>query len=209
MKTAERRQNLREALIAAAERSIDAHGLTGIRARDLAAEVGCAVGAIYNVVADLDELVFAVHQRTLIMLEAELAAAGMPLGGAEGGRNEAIAQLVRMALTYLHFAAAHTRRWRAVFDHQLPEGTQLPGAYREQQQRLFSVVEQPLRVLQPNLGPEESALLARSLFSAVHGMAILGLEAKLGTISLHDLEQQITAILTALGTGLSLRAEQS
>ena len=50
MKTAERKQNLKMALIAAAERAVAARGLAGLKARSLAAEVGCAVGAIYNVV---------------------------------------------------------------------------------------------------------------------------------------------------------------
>lgn len=206
MKTTERRQSLREALIAVAERSIDAHGLAGLKARELAAEAGCAVGAIYNVVADLDDLVLAVNARTLTMLEAELVAAALPPpGGVDGndGADGATAQLVRMALGYLRFAAAHTRRWRAVFDHRLPDGKELPDWYRGQQQRLFAFVEQPLQVLQPDLAHEQFELLARSLFSAVHGIVMLGLEEKLGAVSLADLEAQTTAILTALGVGFS------
>ncbi|MEJ2118824.1 MAG: TetR/AcrR family transcriptional regulator [Alphaproteobacteria bacterium] len=224
MKTSERRQNLKETLIVAATRNIDALGLAGIKARDLAAEAGCAVGAIYNVVADLDELVLAVNARTLTMLEDELKAAADANANADVGEgvgegagiassqtgvdksqvDEAVAQLVRLAICYLHFAAKHTRRWRAIFEHNLPEGRQLPDQYQEQQRHLFAFIEEPLRVLQPGLAPEQSELLARTLFSAVHGITILGLEEKLGAVSLADLEQQITAILTALGAGLSL-----
>src|SRR5262249_10067582 len=64
-KAVARRRKLRDALIAAAERTIEADGLRGLRARDLALRVGCAVGAIYNVFADLDDLVFAVNALTL------------------------------------------------------------------------------------------------------------------------------------------------
>ena len=56
MNTATRRENLRDALTDAAARAIADHGLSGLKARALADEAGCAVGAIYNVVADLDEL---------------------------------------------------------------------------------------------------------------------------------------------------------
>ncbi len=45
---------LREALVSAAERTVAAQGLSGLRARDLAREAGCAVGAIYTVFPDLD-----------------------------------------------------------------------------------------------------------------------------------------------------------
>jgi AcrR family transcriptional regulator len=198
MKTAERRQNLKEALIAAATRSIEAHGLSSLKARELAAEAGCAVGAIYNVVADLDDLILAVNMRTLDALEARLTAAN--------GREEgAIAQLIRLALAYLDFAATHTKRWRAVFEHHMPECRELPAEYLLQQRRLFAYIEQPLRILQPNLSPEASLLLARSLFSAVHGIVLLGLEERLGAISPADLETQIAAILTAFGRGLPAR----
>src|SRR3954471_19900177 len=113
-KAAERRDKLREALIDAAERTIETHGLRALRARELAAEVGCAVGAIYNVVADLDELIYAVNARTLAALEATFTAAGLEAEPPDG----ATARFVRLALAYLDFAAANGPRWRAVFGHQ-------------------------------------------------------------------------------------------
>lgn len=204
MKTAERRHNLKEALIAVAERGIDANGLIGMKARDLAAEAGCSVGAIYNVVADLDELVLAVNGRTLAMMEAELAAAaGSSLRGKKHSADKAIALLVRLAQAYLHFAVTHQRRWRALFDHHLPEGSELPGWYLDQQRQIFAFIEQPLRLLQPDLTEQQFAILARSLFSAVHGIVALGLEEKLGAISVRELERQTAAIVTAIGHGLS------
>jgi AcrR family transcriptional regulator len=206
MKTAERRHKLKEALIAAASHSIGARGLTGLKARELAADVRCAAGAIYNVFADLDGVVLAVNARTLAELEARLTAAvDAPPGSGNTSTEQAVAHLIRLAHAYLHFAAAHTKRWRAVFDHRLPDGRELPEDYRDQQQRLFAFIEQPLRVLQPGLAPEQFMLLARSLFSAVHGIVVLGLEEKLGAISRRDLEEQTAAILTALGHGFSLR----
>src|SRR4051812_28858144 len=116
METSERRRQLKEALIAAAERAIDRDGLAGVKARELAREADCAVGAIYNVVADLDDLILMVNSRTLAALEECLAPSGKaaPLTGPDG----AIAQLTELAQAYLDFAASHTLRWRAVFQHR-------------------------------------------------------------------------------------------
>jgi AcrR family transcriptional regulator len=199
MKTEERRQHLKEALINAAQRRIEIHGLAGLKARDLAAEVGCAVGAIYNVVSDLDDLVLAVNERTLIALEAKLEAT------MQGSDNvaAAIKQMVWQAHVYLDFAAAHTKSWRAVFDHNLPQKKVLPDGYSNLQQRLFSFIEQPLRTLQPGLSNKQFALLARSLFSAVHGIVELGLKEKLVVLSLREMKKQLTKVLTALGKGLA------
>src|SRR5215831_19870263 len=109
--TEQRRARLREALVAAAEQAIEQQGIATLRARALAQEVGCAVGAIYNVVEDLDDLVLLVNARTLAALERDLSAADRGADEPAEGPNAAIARLVRMALAYLDFAAAQTPRW--------------------------------------------------------------------------------------------------
>ena len=74
-----RRRKLRDALIHAAERTIEKEGLRGMKARELASKVGCAVGAIYNVFTDLDDLIFAVNALTLEQLEKTLTVASETL----------------------------------------------------------------------------------------------------------------------------------
>jgi AcrR family transcriptional regulator len=203
MKTAERKQNLKLALIAAAERAVAARGLAGLKARSLAAEAGCAVGAIYNVVADLDDLALAVNSRTLAALEEELtAAAGVDPAKTVVEADRAVGRLIHLAVAYLDFAAANSLRWRALFEHRLPEGKPMPDWYIGEQIRLFGYIEQPLRDLLPSMPPEQLAMLARSLFSAVHGIITLGLEEKLGAVSLEELRNQTTLIVSAIVTGL-------
>src|SRR4029077_19862509 len=101
------------------ERTIAPNGLAGLRARDLAREAGCAVGTIYNVFADLDDLILCVGVRTLTMLRAALAA--VRLTRPDGSPEDAADDLVRLALAYLEFAAEHTVRWRALFEHRMSE----------------------------------------------------------------------------------------
>jgi len=197
----ERRAQLRDALVVAAERTIEREGLRGLRARALAEEVGCAVGAIYNAVEDLDELILLANARTLAVLEHELSTA-VAAGQAEKKADAAVGRLVRMALAYLDFAAANTQRWRALFDHRLPPGQDIPDWYRKEQQRLFDYVEDLLVELQGQESRVRRALLSRSLFSAVHGLVVLGLEEKLQTIPLPVLREQIRFVVTAIGRGM-------
>ena len=75
-----KREDLKERLTTAAEALIIEHGLGGLKARDVTQRAGCALGAIYNAVADLDELVMRVNSRTLQRLGAALA----PASGAGG-----------------------------------------------------------------------------------------------------------------------------
>jgi AcrR family transcriptional regulator len=199
--TDQRRARLRDALVTAAEQAIAQQGLGSLRARALAEEVGCAVGAIYNVVADLDDLVLLVNARTLAALERDLSAADRVAEPAEGP-NAAIERLVRMALAYLDFAAAQTPRWRTLFEHRMPAGREVPAWYRDQQQRLFAYVEELLLELQADESRVRRALLARSLFSAVHGLVVLGLEEKLQAIPLPVLREQVRFVVTAIGRGM-------
>jgi AcrR family transcriptional regulator len=199
MNTVTRREHLREALTDAAARAIAQHGLSGLKARALADEAGCAVGAIYNVVADLDELVLLANARTLAALEQALGAAA-----SQGhGPDWAIGQLVKLALAYLEFAASHRKQWQALFEHRLASGQSPPEWYQRDLERLFEYVERPVEELQPDTTRARRALLARSLFSAVHGLVMLGLEEKLQFIPLPALREQVTTIVTALGFGLA------
>jgi AcrR family transcriptional regulator len=187
--------------VAAAERTIAKQGPGSLRARALAEEAGCAVGAIYNVVVDLDDLVLLVNSRTLAALDRDLSAADRA-GEPTERPDTAIARLVRMALAYLDFAAAQTPRWRTLFEHRLPAGREVPAWYREQQQRLFAYVEELLLELKADEPRARRALLARSLFSAVHGLVVLGLEEKLQTIALPVLREQVRFVVTAIGRGM-------
>jgi AcrR family transcriptional regulator len=199
-----RRRKLRDALIVAAERTIEREGLRGMKARELATKAGCSVGAIYNVFADLDDLIFAVNALTLEQLEKTLTVAG---GDNVDPQGDAIKTLVHLGLAYMDYAAANTRRWRVLFDHRLPENKEVPTWYMANLARLFVYIEEPLRKLAPALSPIRSALLARSLFSAVHGIVLIGLEEKLQHVPLPVLREQVTVMTEAMARGLAQDAK--
>src|SRR6267143_1474974 len=117
------------------------------------------------------------------------------------GSEEAIDGLLRLTLAYLEFAARHTIRWRALFEHRMSEGRPLPEWFVDQQQVLFLQVERPLLTLLPELDEAARRTLARTLFSAVHGIVALGLEEKLVSLPLPDLRSQLTAAVRAIATG--------
>lgn len=200
MKPEERRAELRQSLLEAAENRIAAEGLSALRARPLAAEIGCALGQIYNIYEDLDGLVLAVNTRTLDELEERLvkatrSAEAEPDAGAAG-------VLVAQAETYLRFASENRNRWQAVFQHRMSGSRQLPDWYREQQARLFAHVDRPLEGLAPGLSAERRARLGRSVFSAVHGIVSLGVEQLLGPTSHDELQHDLRTIVLAIVAGL-------
>lgn len=195
-KALERREKLREALILAAERSIKTGGLAGLKTRELARDIGCANGAVYNLVADMDELILLVGSRTLARLDAALTAAE------SNGPASSTETLVRIAVAYCDFAAENTGLWRALFEHRMAPGKPVPDWAIDEQMAMFGHIYRPLTALFPKRTAVELAVTARSLFSAVHGMVTLGLEQKLIAVPVEALRAEIAIIVRAMVRGL-------
>lgn len=195
----ERRKDLKASLIDAAERMIAEEGLKSLRARDLATAAGCSVGQIYNVFADLDTLILEVNARTLALLEAALSRRRAGSVAGEGGAGP---KIVALAAAYLSFADDHRRRWRALFEHGMAGGGALPAWYAAERARLFAAIEDPLAILLPHCPEAERRLLARTLFSATHGMVDLGLDEKLDALPMQVLRVQLETVVAAMLRGL-------
>jgi len=198
----EPRRRLRERLLEAAEQQIATRGLGGLRARDLARAADCALGAIYTAFADLDALILAVNARTLARLDASLRAASARLLRGVAGQQLASARLVALATAYLDFAVAEQSAWHALFAHRMSAGRPVPEVYRDEQSRLFVHIEEPLKLLRPELDAAARARLARTMFSATHGVVLLGLEEKLTVVPLDELRRQLVSLVRALALGL-------
>ena len=191
---------MRADLIQAAERMIAERGLAGLKTRDLAREIGCANGAVYNLVADVDELVLRVGSRTLLRLDKVLSAA------VSAGNPSPQETLVRIAIAYCDFAAENLELWRAMFEHRMEPGKEVPYWSVDDQLQLFRHIYAPLAALFPDRGTEELGITARSLFSAVHGMVALGLEQRLVAVPLPALRKEIAGLVRAMIDGLIARA---
>ena len=165
-----RRAVLRDTLIAHAETRIKVDGLKKLRARDLAKDAGCALGAIYNVFGDLNDLVLAVNARTFHRLGAAVAET---LADAP---QDATQQLIVMSHAYHRFAAENFNAWRALFDIERPAGEAAPDWYLAEMGQLFAYIDAPLSVLFPDHDAQKRALLTKALFSSVHGIVLLGLD---------------------------------
>jgi AcrR family transcriptional regulator len=196
-KILERRAKQLETLTAAAEKAIAAKGLSGLKSRELAAKIGIANGAVFNLVDDMDELILRVGSRTLARLDRALGAAE------SGGAPSPAVKLVRIAVAYCDFAAENLELWRALFEHRMAPEKPVPEWAIEEQMNLFRHIYHPLAKLFPTWSADELGITARSLFAAVHGMVSLGLEQKLIAVPVAALRDEIATIVKATIRGLN------
>lgn len=170
--TTDRHTALRDRLTTLAEARIAAQGTAALRARDLAQQAGCAVGAIYSVFDDLGDIVLTVNARTFDRLGQALG----PTDAIPATPDAARARLVAMALAYHAFARDNRHLWRALFNLTRPDGTRPPDWYMAHMERLFARIEATLAPLRPDADAMTRHLAARTLFGAVHGIVQLSLD---------------------------------
>lgn len=192
----DRKTDLRTRLIDAAEVEIAEKGLLGLKARDVTQRAGCALGAIYNAVADLDELIMRVNSRTLERLGAALAPAS------DAGGPEAVT--LALADAYAVFALENRRLWSALFEHRLPEGIEMPDWHRQDHEVLIARIIAPLQSLRPDLPDQDIRLRVRTLFGAVHGVVHLALQGRLVGVPEPLLRQEVAALVGALVLGAKI-----
>lgn len=167
------RAEIREMALAAAERIIVAQGKEGLSARKIASGIGYTVGSLYLVFENLDDLLAQVNERTLEALAQALQAA---VSDPNLPPRDCILALGR---AYIEFATRHSHRWKLVFEHRMPPGQSVPDSFQDQVSRLFDLVRHQLERLAGQRARQDLALAASALWSGVHGICMLSLDAKL------------------------------
>ena len=197
-KREDKREDLRARLIEAATARIISGGLKRLRARDVTSDAGCALGALYNAFADLDDLVMHVNSATLKRLDAAI-------GVAISEVDDPGEVLKVLALGYLAFARDNRPLWRALFEHHLPDNVAQPHWQLAEHEALIEHIVEPLAKLQPALNDKELRIRSRSLFAAVHGIISISLEGRFVGIAEAALATEVGRFVDIMVAGLKGR----
>lgn len=192
-----KREDLKERLITAAETAIAEGGLRSLKARDVTAKAGCALGGLYNAVTDLDELVMLVNTRTLTRLGKDLQDA-VPQNTSPTDVMQALAE------TYVDFALNNQFLWSAIFNHRLPANAEVPTWHAAKYPILIAEIIDPLSKLRPDLAPDALRLRAQTLFAAVHGVVQLAIYGRFVGVPFSVLKAEVAALVEAMTRGIHL-----
>ena len=162
-------------------------GLSGLKARDVTQRAGCALGAIYDAIADLDELVLRVNSRTLARLGDALASAS--------SKPNPEAVMRALADAYAVFALQNRRLWPSLCDHRLPDGAEMPNWHRQDHEVLVARIGAPLSEIWPDLPADVLQHRVRTFFRAVHGVVHLALQGRLVGLPEAALRQEVAALV--------------
>lgn len=168
-------EELREHILTTATELISASGMAGLSAREVARRIGYSAGTIYNVFKNLDDLILTIEGRMLDELDRTLEA--LPVD-ADPRRH-----LLQLAEAYLTFTHQHPRLWNLLFEHHMPQGTEIPPEYRMKLEGLLGRIENALRPLAQSDSEDEVRRRARVLWASVHGITSLSTADKLSSVT--------------------------
>lgn len=168
-------EELRELIIDAATDVIERTGLAGLSAREIARKIGYSAGTLYNVFADIDDLVLTIEQRLLERLALRLN--DVPKAA------DPTQHVCDLAAAYLRFTLERPRLWNLLFEHHMPHDWKVPVHFQARMDALLGIVE---RALTPIIATSDSARIqraARVLWASVHGITSLSTADKLTNVT--------------------------
>ena len=185
--------DLRAALMAAALKLIDQHGVKGFTLKDAARMAGVSIAAPYRHFADKEALLHAIQQEGFATFDAELAASRDPEATPK-------VRLIELGVAYLHFALGHPAHMQVMFGMapvakpEPPAAMEVPTGYR--------LLMEAVSALDPHASPDVQHDLVLACWSVVHGYALLQLDGALAATGLTgDPEAQLRRTLARLLAG--------
>jgi AcrR family transcriptional regulator len=162
------RETIRAMALDAAERIIATEGSAGFSARKVAKAIGYTVGTLYLIFENLDELVMQVNGRTLDALRLKLEETIMLCA-----EKDPRAVILAQGRAYISYAEAEEPRWSMLFVSVAKRDGNVPTWYQEKMNALFRPLENSLQQL--GMDADNSAIMARGLWSNCHGICYLHL----------------------------------
>ena len=190
--------NLRRALLDEALATIRNEGVSGLTLREIGARLGVSRTALYRHFADKRALLTAVATEGFRTLRLELIKAWD-----EGGRGRAA--FVAMGGAYIRFAVANPSHYRVMFGSFLDPDCEPDLA--SEAAGAFQALVNALAALQVNgvVRGDSTVLMARFVWSVVHGVAMLGIDGQLREPG--DIEDLMQYALKRLRTGIEAATE--
>jgi AcrR family transcriptional regulator len=195
-------QQIRELILDSTQEIIEAQGLAGLSAREIARRIGYSPGTIYNMFDNLDDVVLNVESRVLDALDQRLSEAQQGNDGA--GANDG---LIRIARAYLAFTQEKPRLWNLLFEHHMPHGAELPPWYRQKLEGLTAQIERALAPHFPPGSEDDLRRAARALWAGVHGITSLSTADKLSVVTTEGAGDLIDDLIGTYLAGLARQHE--
>lgn len=189
-------QELRASILAAATEIISAQGTSALSTRKIARKIGCAVGTIYNIFSNIDEVILTINVATMTKLQAQLLAETRQ-------DDDPLTSVIRLGESYVSFSQDHYHLWSLLIAHKPSPDTPLPEWFQKKIDDLFVLVSQRVMPLVDNDRARAEGA-ARVLWASLHGICSLAISGKLDTVHAEKAEVLAESLIRNYLQGLQL-----
>ena len=166
------REELHRMALDAARDIVEIDGLRGIKARRIMDDIGYTVGTLYQLFDDLDDLIVHMNTETLDALHETCSSVSLASEPEESLRG--------LAEGYVRYTSENPRLWSALFEHQLPEGKEMPEWYDARVVQLLALVEKAIAPFFHEGEESERLHESRLLWASLYGITSLESANKIG-----------------------------
>ncbi len=212
---------VRSKVIAITLELMDQGGLEKVKARTIAKRAGISVGSIYNMFGSVDELLQVANTHILAQMghDGQINAAKCENELAHKIANGEIEntpqakllfRFLSLAKTYMDFVENNSNRWGAMlaFNQNRSEGA-ADDWYLDQQAALFDLVGNVLDETELGKDPDRRMIVARALWSAVHGIVTMNYVGNASPKARHFTWKQIEVLVGMFVAGVYASTTQT
>ena len=165
------KQELIDMTTANGRKIVKKEGLENLSTRKVSDSIGYAVGTIYNIYNDRDDLVIHINLKTLNSLHTALKKVVK-----EEKSNSSNKKLKNIAYAYLDFAEKNLNLWSAIFEHKPPRGYDFPEVYIKKVNEILDLAASSVK----ELNDKNREIFIKTLWANIHGICFLNLNNKVG-----------------------------
>lgn len=181
-------RELRDLILDAAYDIVQESGVSSLSARSIAAKINYSVGTLYNIFANMNDVILYLNSRVLDHFIRQLSQQ------IDEAKNvKAIDNLMLIARYYLYFSQQHYHLWHMLFINKFKINNDIPKWYNDKILSLNNLVSTQISLLNSTNIDE---LLETSIYwASVHGVVSLNNSEKLRYTSDKNVEEILELVV--------------
>jgi AcrR family transcriptional regulator len=181
-------RELRDLILDAAYDIVEECGVSSLSARSIASKINYSVGTLYNIFANMNDIILYLNSRVLDHFIIQLS---QKLDDCKD--NDAIDNLMIIAKYYLYFSQNHYHLWHMLFINKFKTKNDAPKWYNDKITSLNKLVSNQISMLN---SPDIDLLLETSIYwASVHGVVSLNNSEKLRYTSQKNVEEILELVV--------------
>ncbi len=173
------REELKQLILEAAKNIVRTKGHTLLTSRGIASKIGYAVGTLYNVFDNLEDIVLHLNGKTLDSIFEKM---------------KTVRNFKGMGRAYLNYAEEEPNLWKMLFEYPNFSYESFPIWYQDKINRNFELAESLLE-LDIKLPKNQVSKYARVLWAGIHGICVLSMNGSLRRTQSESAQSQINLLL--------------